>query len=116
MVDPGIEPINYMNKNITKVWTFASDSNSSVKYETLQYEDRTTSCNCMGWTRRVNANGSRSCKHTRFVDMGLADQNCTASHDYQTQTQEPQPQRKETHAKSYIHEAPKLGQRKIAVQ
>jgi hypothetical protein len=103
-----------MNKNIAQVWTFPSDSNPNVNYETLQYEDGATSCNCKGWTRRVAADGSRSCKHTRYVDMGIADQHCTASHNYQT---EQQPQRKENshHAKNHINQIPRLGQRKIVV-
>jgi hypothetical protein len=29
-----------MNKQITRVWTFASDSNPNIEYETLQYQDR----------------------------------------------------------------------------
>jgi len=65
-------------KQITRVWTFASDSNPNVEYETLQYTDGSTSCNCKGWTRRVAPDGSRSCKHTRSVDMGTADDHCKA--------------------------------------
>ena len=42
-----------MTKEISRVWTFASDSNPNIKYETLQYDDGTSSCNCKGWTRRV---------------------------------------------------------------
>jgi hypothetical protein len=106
-----------MNKKISKVWIFLSDSNPNVQYETLQYVDRTTSCNCKGWTRRV-VDGTRSCKHTRYVDMGIADQHCTATHDYQNQSQqnhEPQQKEKIHHAKNHICEIPKLGQRKIAV-
>jgi len=99
-----------MNKTISKVWTFSSDSNPSVQYETLQYADGTTSCNCKGWTRRVAADGSRSCKHTRLVDMGTADAICTANHNYQTQQKE-----QKHHAKNYTFQIPKLGQRKIAV-
>jgi len=104
-----------MNKNIRQVWTFPSDSNPNVSYQTLQYADGTTSCNCKGWTRRVAADGSRSCKHTRFVDMGIADDHCTATHSYESH--QPQPQQKEQihHAKNYICQIPKLGQRKIAV-
>ena len=70
-----------MNKSIAKSWMFESSS-SSKEYETLQYEDGSTSCNCPGWTRRVAPDGSRSCKHTRAVDMGRADAQCVASHDY----------------------------------
>jgi len=61
-----------MNKQITRVWSFSSDSNPNIEYETLQYTDGKTSCNCKGWTRRVAADGSRSCKHARYVDMGTA--------------------------------------------
>ncbi len=102
-----------MNKNISKVWTFSSDSNPSVQYETLQFADGTTSCNCKGWTRRVAADGSRSCKHTRCVDMGTADNQCNAAHDYENH--EPQRKEKINHAKNHIFQIPKLGQRKIAV-
>ncbi len=34
-----------MNKKISKVWTFSSDSNPNVEYETLQFTDATISCN-----------------------------------------------------------------------
>jgi hypothetical protein len=101
-----------MNKTITRVWTFASDSNPNIEYETLQYSDGTTSCNCKGWTRRVAADGTRSCKHTRLVDMGIADTNCTATHNYATTTSK----RKETtNGKNHVFQVPKLGHRKFAV-
>jgi hypothetical protein len=67
---------------IIKVWTFKSDSNPDKSYETLQYDDESTSCNCMGWTRRVAADGSRTCKHTRLVDQGLADGEAVSFKDY----------------------------------
>src|SRR5436190_1812006 len=73
-----------MNKPIRQVWTFSSDSNPSLEYQTLQYSDGSTSCNCKGWTRRTASDGSRSCKHTRWVDMGMADRHCTGSRDYVT--------------------------------
>jgi hypothetical protein len=99
-----------MKKNISKVWTFSSDSNPNVQYETLQFVDGTTSCNCKGWTRRVAADGSRSCKHTRCVDMGTADDHCMATHSY-----EPQKQEQIYHGKNHIFQIPKLGHRKIVV-
>ena len=68
-------------KPIAKVWTFASSSGSGT-YETLQYTDGTTSCACPGWTRRVATDGSRSCKHTRLIDQGLADQHSESNHSY----------------------------------
>src|SRR5687767_9967831 len=99
-----------MNKPIQRVWTFCSDSNPDVEYQTLQYADGTTSCNCSGWTRRVAADNSRSCKHTRYVDMGIADRRCTATHEYGTA----KPERNQ-HAQRKIQSTPKLGQRKFAV-
>ena len=102
-----------MTKNISKVWTFSSDSNPNVQYETLQYTDGTTSCNCKGWTRRVAADGSRSCKHVRFVDMGIADHHCTATHNYESTTNH---NRKDTtNGKNHFFQIPKLGHRKFAV-
>src|SRR5258705_12368398 len=99
-----------MNKTISRVWTFTSDSNPAIEYETLQYTDGTTSCNCNGWTRRVSADGSRCCKHTRLVDLGSADQHCKATHNYETQ------RRKVTsNAKHKIVQIPKLGHRKFAL-
>jgi predicted nucleic acid-binding Zn finger protein len=101
-----------MNKQISKVWTFSSDSNPNTEYETLQYLDQTTSCNCPGWTRRVASDGTRSCKHTRYVDQGIADQNCTATHNYESNKHQ---QTNHTHAKSQIFKIPKLGHRKFAL-
>lgn len=57
---------------IAKTWRFASSSGSNT-YETLQFQDGTTSCDCPGWTRRLQSDGSRSCKHVRSVAMGDAD-------------------------------------------
>ena len=71
-----------MDKKIAKVWTFTSDSNPNKQYETLQYTDSSTSCGCPGWTRRVAADGSRTCKHTRLIDQGQADSQCVSSHEY----------------------------------
>jgi hypothetical protein len=99
-----------MNKQITRVWTFASDSDPRRQYETLEYSDCTHSCNCPGWTRRLAADGSRSCKHTRLVDMGTADHHCTATHNYQ------QPQKgRTTNGKNHHLQIPKLGVRKFAL-
>ena len=75
-----------MAKEIIKAWTMPSGSSPSKTYQTLKYADGSTSCDCMGWTRRVADDGSRSCKHTRAIDMGTADSMATNSHDYQNQT------------------------------
>lgn len=102
-----------MTKPISQAWTFGSDSNPDVQYETLRYTDGSTSCNCRGWTQRVAANGSRSCKHTRSIDMGTADQQATATHRYQPKTSNSKPLNH--HAQIQSVESPKLGQRRFAV-
>ena len=66
---------------LAKCWTFASSSGGG-RYQTLRYANGTTSCECPGWCRRVAADGSRSCKHTRSVLMGTADRECLSLHDY----------------------------------
>jgi len=99
-----------MSKRISQVWRFVSDSNPDIEYETLRYTDGSTSCNCPGWTRRVAADGTRSCKHTRAVDMGRADAICSATHSYETANSKSL----KTNAKTEII-TPKLGQRRIAV-
>lgn len=54
----------------TILTTFFFESSSSDKlYQTLRYDDGSTSCDCPGWTRRPQ----RSCKHTRLVEAGLGD-------------------------------------------
>ena len=100
-----------MSKPISQVWTFHSDSNPDINYETLRYTDQSMSCNCPGWTRRVAADGSRSCKHTRSIDMGTADQQSSASHSYAPI----KPQPLKNHAQIQSIETPKLGQRRFAV-
>lgn len=59
-------------KTIAQSWAFRSSSGDQI-YQTLRYTDGSTSCDCPGWTRRVGADGSRTCKHTRSVEMGVAD-------------------------------------------
>lgn len=68
-------------KAIAKVWTFKSSS-SDKTYQTLLYSDFTTSCDCPGWTRRCASDGSRTCRHTRFVDLGRADAEAIDCHGY----------------------------------
>jgi len=76
------------NPAISKCWTFASSS-GSARYQTLLYADGSTSCDGPGWCRRVAADGSRSCKHTRFVLMETADRECESMHDYQVSAAAP---------------------------
>jgi hypothetical protein len=61
-------------KDVIVVWKYFFPSNSSSRlYETLVYNDGTTSCNCMGWTRRVASDGSRGCRHTIEVNPNARD-------------------------------------------
>jgi hypothetical protein len=80
---------NHSQKAIAKVWTMPSSSNFCT-YETLLYSDGSTSCNCPGWVRRVTVTGGRSCKHTRMVDMGIADGVATTFMDYRVEPQQQQ--------------------------
>ena len=113
-----------MSKAIAKVWIFASSSGSGT-YETIRYSDGSTSCACRGWCQRVAPDGSRSCKHTRSVDMGNADFEALSFHEYgqiipgprtiSSHTPKPQqPTRKDNHAKKKGSPSPAgYGQRKI---
>lgn len=61
-----------MNAIPTYQWRFASSSGSG-HHETLQYTNGTLTCSCPGWTKRC-VNGIRTCKHVRFVQTGVANQ------------------------------------------
>lgn len=65
-----------MTRTIKTVWVFASSSRPDKLYQTLEYDDGSTSCECPGWTRRVAVDGSRTCRHTRSVECGTADREC----------------------------------------
>lgn len=71
-----------INKPIAKTWTFQSNSNPNKTYETIQYADGDTSCNCRGWT--FMRNGVRTCTHTRKVDQGTADREAVSVWNQQT--------------------------------
>ena len=69
-------------RQIVKAWTFASGSTAGKTYQTLRYADGSLSCDCPGWTRRVQPDWSRTCKHVRDVEMGMADRHAQAVKDY----------------------------------
>lgn len=77
------------SKPIATAYAFESDSRPGKLYQTLHYVDGTTSCDCPGWTRRA----IRQCKHTRLVEMGLADGHCKSKVDYQTPDRSKAPRR-----------------------
>ena len=67
---------------VVKAWTFKSGGKSGGFYQTLLYADGSTSCDCKGWTLRCK-NGLRMCKHTRSVDMQMADRMCERMKSYE---------------------------------
>jgi hypothetical protein len=66
---------------IVQTWTFESSSGHGL-YETIRYINGGTSCDCPGWTRRVDDRGQRSCKHTRWVEQGVADRMSVSTKRY----------------------------------
>lgn len=57
------------------IYTFRSSSSKDKTYETIAIPVNTKrgwefTCNCPGWTRRVDENGQRLCVHTRVVQAG----------------------------------------------
>jgi hypothetical protein len=72
-----------VNQPVAYTWLFGSKSNpKAVPHETRQYYDGTVSCNCPGWTRKVQPDGSRTCRHTRLVETGHADEFCVDKIDH----------------------------------
>jgi len=96
-------------KAIAKCWTFAS-SRGGHSYQTLLYADGSTSCDCLGWCRRVARDGSRSCRHTRAVVLGSADRECESVHDYRASG--PAPMRNVAVASRQTHFG-QIGRRRI---
>lgn len=57
-------------RTVSAVYTFASKSDPDKEpYQTLVYDDGTLSCDCPGWTRRRQADGSRTCRHVRAIEL-----------------------------------------------
>lgn len=63
-----------MSKHSLKTWAFRSESNPKKVYQTIYWNDGTLSCNCPGYCKR----SIRECKHTRSVELGMADLECEA--------------------------------------
>lgn len=79
-------------KTIARTFIFESDSDPDRTYQTLQYTDGTTSCDCKGWTRR-NPPGGRTCKHVRYVLAGLGNRHAISVVEQSTVTGGATPQR-----------------------
>jgi len=94
---------------IAKCWTFLS-SRGGRRYQTLLYADGSTSCDCPGWCRRVAGDGSRSCRHTRTIELGTADRECDSMHEYGTGTP---PAATAVQASRVLTDFGRMGRRKI---
>lgn len=63
-------------KAIACLFIFSSDSTPGKTYQALQYVDGSTSCECPGWVfkrKTAGPSGARTCKHTRWIDCGMAE-------------------------------------------
>ena len=67
---------NIFHKTPETTWQMPSNSSNKI-YETIEYTDGTTSCNCRGWTIK-KLGQERTCRHTRYVDQGIADRYATS--------------------------------------
>ena len=80
-------------KAIASMWIFRRESNPKKIYQTLQYTDGSTSCECPGWKfkKKVSATGDRTCKHVRDIEAGTADMHAERKVEYSvTATRTPQ--------------------------
>lgn len=72
-----------MSKEIATLFVFESDSTPGKTYQAMQYVDGSTSCECPGWVfKRKTVNGQRTCKHTRYIDIGMANRHAVKVMEY----------------------------------
>ena len=68
---PGAQaPSAVGGRTFTPAASYPSSSSEKKRYTVCEVSDGTTSCDCMGWTRR-NPPGGRNCKHTRDYEIYL---------------------------------------------
>ena len=78
LIPPGSHPSNQVGgKSYTPAAYYPSSSGKTVPglppgmaYTVCEVNDGSTSCDCMGWTRR-NPPGGRTCKHTEDYEAFL---------------------------------------------
>lgn len=71
IITPGSRSPNIIGgKSYTPAASYPSSSNAGKSYTVCEVSDGTTSCDCMGWTRR-NPPGGRTCKHTQDYEQFL---------------------------------------------
>ena len=73
LIPPGSHPSNQVGGKVyTPAASYPSKSDPTKGYNVCEVNDGTTSCDCMGWTRR-NPPGGRTCKHTQDYEACLRD-------------------------------------------
>jgi len=71
LIPPGSHPSNQVGgKSYTPAASYPSKSDPTKGYNVCEVSDGSTSCDCMGWTRR-NPPGGRTCKHTQDYELTL---------------------------------------------
>ena len=71
LIPPGSHPSNQTGGKVyTPAASYPSKSDPTKGYNVCEVSDGTTSCGCMGWTRR-NPPGGRTCKHTEDYELFL---------------------------------------------
>jgi len=71
LIPPGSHLSNQTGgKFYTPAASYPSKSDPTKGYTVCEVSDGTTSCGCMGWTRR-NPPGGRTCRHTEDYELFL---------------------------------------------
>ena len=71
LIPPGSHPSNQVGGKVyIPAAHYPSKSDPNKGYDVCEVSDGTTSCDCMGWTRR-NPPGGRTCKHTQDYELTL---------------------------------------------
>ena len=71
LIPPGSQPRNQVGGKVyIPAASYPSKSDPTKGYTVCEVNDGTTSCNCMGWTRR-NPPGGRTCRHTQDYELTL---------------------------------------------
>lgn len=68
-----VQPNVVSGKVFTPAASYPSGSSPGKAHTVCEVSDGTTSCDCMGWTRR-NPPGGRTCKHTQDYETFLRPQ------------------------------------------
>jgi len=71
LIPPGSHSSNQVGGKVyIPAASYSSKSDPNKGYTVCEVSDGTTSCDCMGWTRR-NPPGGRTCRHTQDYELTL---------------------------------------------